>query len=67
MAMSPEGVVSLSKFLTGIGIVVAGALLLRTMGRLNNPAYTQFINVLADAKVRVRINRKKIISGLRFI
>merc|ERR1712013_692417 len=50
VAMSPEGVISLSKFLAGLGIVVAGALLLRTLGRLNNPAYTQFINVLADAK-----------------
>ena len=54
--MSPEGVISLSKFLAGLGIVVAGALLLRTMGRLNNPAYTQFINVLADAKERVQMN-----------
>lgn len=50
VSMSTEGVISMSKFLTGLGIVVAGALLLRALGRLNNPVYTQFTSVLAAAQ-----------------
>merc|ERR1719481_2034508 len=50
VSMSAEGVISMSKFLTGLGIVVAGALLLRALGRLNNPVYTQFTSVLAAAQ-----------------
>jgi len=47
--MTGDGAMFFTKLITGLGIVVAGALLLRTLGRLSNPAYTQFSSVLADA------------------
>ena len=42
----------MAKFLLGVGLAVAGALLLRTAGRLSTPAYTQFAAVLAAAQGR---------------
>ena len=42
----------MGKFLLGVGLAVAGALLLRTAGRLSSPAYTQFASVLAAAQGR---------------
>ena len=46
---TPDGLVWMFKFLTGVGIVVAGAVLVRTVGRINNSHYVQFISVLARA------------------
>ncbi|XP_076436481.1 phosphatidylserine lipase ABHD16A-like [Babylonia areolata] len=43
---SHEGMVSLSKFLFSVGVVYAGAFCLRGLGRLTNPDYTLFINIL---------------------
>jgi hypothetical protein len=40
------------KLAAGLGLVVAAALLLRTLGRLSSPAYTQFAGVLAAAQGR---------------
>ena len=39
--MTEEGGVYMSKLLIGLSVVVAGAMLLRAVGRLSNPAYTQ--------------------------
>ena len=47
---SQEGVQSMSKFLMGVGVVVAGAIVIRTLGRLSNPVYTNFMSVLATAQ-----------------
>ena len=57
---SQEGVVSMSKFLVGIGVVVAGAMVIRTLGRLSNPVYNNFMSVLATAQRNFTpINKKK--------
>ena len=40
----------MSKFLMGVGVVVAGAIVIRTLGRLSNPVYTNFMSVLATAQ-----------------
>jgi len=66
VSMTGEGVISLSKFLTGLGIVVAGAILLRTLGRLSNPAYTQFIKELANAKKDLTSSGKAVMSRYDF-
>ena len=50
----------------GLGIVVAGALLLRTLGRLSNPAYTQFSSVLADAAGDYNAASKALLSRYDF-
>ena len=39
--MTEEGGFYMSKLLIGLSVVVAGAMLLRAVGRLSNPAYTQ--------------------------
>jgi len=66
ISLTLEGAVFVSKFLTGLGIVVAGALVLRTLGRLSNPAYTQFVTVLANAKRDYSAENKKLISQYDF-
>ena len=47
---SHDGVVWMSKLLVGVGVVVAGALFIRTLGRLSNPVYNKFMSVLAIAQ-----------------
>ena len=39
--MTEEGGIYMSKLLIGLSVVVAGAMLLRAVGRISNPAYTQ--------------------------
>ena len=34
----------------GVGVVVAGAIVIRTLGRLSNPVYNNFMSVLAMAQ-----------------
>lgn len=48
--LSEEGGVLVIKFLTGVGLVVASALLLRGLGRLTTPTYTTFIGKLMEAQ-----------------
>jgi len=38
---------SIPKFVTGLGLLVVGALFLRALGRITNPAYRQFISILS--------------------
>eukprot|EP00092_Neocalanus_flemingeri_P037127 GFUD01040415.1.p1 GENE.GFUD01040415.1~~GFUD01040415.1.p1 ORF type:complete len:539 (+),score=179.12 GFUD01040415.1:238-1854(+) len=66
ITLSLDGGLVVSKFLAGLGLVVVGALLLRTMGRVTNPAYTQFITVLADARRNYTAASKKLISQYDF-
>ena len=35
--------------MVGVGFVVAGAVIMRTLGRVSNPVYTRFTSVLAAA------------------
>ena len=46
---SADGLVWMVKFLTGVGIVVAGAVIVRTLGRISNSHYVQFSSVKARA------------------
>ena len=39
--MTEEGGFYMGKLLIGLSVVVAGAMLLRAVGRISNPAYTQ--------------------------
>ena len=48
--MTEEGGMLVTKFLAGVGLVVAAALLLRTLGRLSTPAYLEFSRALAAAR-----------------
>jgi len=64
--MTGDGAMFFTKFITGLGIVVAGALLLRTLGRLSNPAYTQFSSVLADAARDYTAASKALLSRYDF-
>jgi len=66
VTLTGDGALSISKFLTGLGIVVAGALLLRTLGRVSNPAYTQFISVLSSATKDYSAASKRLISQYDF-
>ena len=56
----------MSKFLVGVGFVVAGAIIIRTLGRLSNPVYTQFTSVLATAQRNYSSANKNQISQYDF-
>jgi len=61
-----EGVVFMSKFLTGVGIVVVGALYLRALGRFTNPIYTKFMQILLSAQSDMSVVNKKALSKFDF-
>jgi len=48
--LTEEGFILIGKFLIGVSMVVAGALFLRTVGRLTTPAYTHFLSLLTSAQ-----------------
>jgi len=61
-----EGVVFLSKFLAGVGIVAVGALYLRGLGRITNSQYTQFLKVLTASQGEMSAVNKKLLSKFDF-
>ena len=63
---SHDGIVWMSKFLAGVGVVVAGAIIMRTLGRLSNPVYTHFTSVLATTQRNYSTANKKLISEYDF-
>jgi len=63
---SHDGIVWMSKFLAGVGVVVAGAIIMRTFGRLSNPVYTHFTSVLATTQRNYSTANKKLISEYDF-
>jgi len=63
---SLEGIIFLSKFLAGVGIVAVGALYLRALGRYTNPVYTQFIQVLTTAQEDMTSLNKRVLSKFDF-
>ena len=63
---SHEGIFWVGKFLTGLGVVVFSALLVRAAGRSLNPAYTQFISTLAAARQRYTSTTKAAMARYDF-
>ena len=63
---SPDGLVWMIKFLAGVGVVVAGAVLVRTLGRLTNPHYVRFSSVLATASRNYTDLNKQVLSQYDF-
>jgi len=63
---SHDGIVWMSKFLAGVGFVVAGAIIIRTLGRLSNPVYTHFTSILATTQRNYTTANKKLISEYDF-
>ena len=63
---SHDGIVWMTKFLAGVGFVVAGAFIIRTLGRMSNPVYTNFTSVLANTQRNYNADTKKLISQYDF-
>lgn len=61
-----EGVILMSKFLTGVGIVVVGAMYLRALGRFTNPIYTKFLQILLEAQADMSAVNKRALSKFDF-
>jgi len=66
VSLSQDGALFIIKFLAGISMVMVGALFLRTLGRVSNPAYTQFITVLNNATKNYTMESKKVLSQYDF-
>lgn len=63
---SNDGMVLISKFLVGVGVVVAGAFIIRAYGRMSNPTYANFISLLTSAQQQFNMTNKKLISTFDF-
>lgn len=61
-----EGVILMTKFLTGVGIVVVGAMYLRALGKFTNPIYSKFLQVLLAAQADMSAVNKKELSKFDF-
>ena len=64
---SPDGLVWMMKLLAGVGVVVAGAVLVRTIGRLTNSQYVRFSSVLAAASRNYTDLNKQVLAQYDFI
>jgi hypothetical protein len=53
-----DGIVTIAKFLTGIGLLLAASYCIRGIGRANNHAYISFLNSLTAAKKELNKNTK---------
>lgn len=53
-----DGIVTIAKFLTGIGLILAASYCLRGIGRANNHAYISFLNSLTAAKKELNKDTK---------
>nr|CAD7256650.1 unnamed protein product [Timema shepardi] len=54
-----DGVTTIAKFLTGIGLVIAVSYYLRGVGRASNPVYTTFFNTFLAAKKNLTRDNKR--------
>ena len=63
---SSEGYTLISKLLVGVGVVVAGAYIIRTYARLSNPVYRNFISVLNSAQASYTSSTKRELSEYDF-
>jgi hypothetical protein len=53
-----DGIVTIAKFLTGIGLILAASYCLRGIGRANNHTYISFLNSLTAAKKELNKDTK---------
>ncbi|PSN35205.1 Protein ABHD16A [Blattella germanica] len=61
-----DGIVTIAKFLTGIGLILAASYCLRSIGRANNHTYISFLNSLNAAKKDLNKDTKKALSRYDF-
>jgi hypothetical protein len=53
-----DGIVTIAKFLTGIGLILAASYCLRGIGRANNHTYISFLNSLTATKKELNKDTK---------
>jgi hypothetical protein len=53
-----DGIMTIAKFLTGIGLIIAASYCLRGIGRASNHTYVSFLNSLTAAKKELNKDTK---------
>jgi hypothetical protein len=53
-----DGIMTIAKFLTGIGLILAASYCLRGIGRASNHTYVSFLNSLTAAKKELNKDTK---------
>jgi len=61
-----DGAIWVAKFMTGLGVVAVGALVIRTLGRMSNPTYTKFLSVLSEATSSYTEANKRLLEEYDF-
>jgi hypothetical protein len=61
-----DGIMTIAKFLTGIGLILAASYCLRGIGRASNHTYVSFLNSLTAAKKELNTDTKKALSRYDF-
>ncbi|XP_069674385.1 phosphatidylserine lipase ABHD16A [Periplaneta americana] len=61
-----DGIITIAKFLTGIGLILAASYCLRGIGRANNHTYISFLNSLNSAKKELNKDTKKALAKYDF-
>lgn len=61
-----EGLVTLTKFVTSIGVILVVSLCIRGIGRSQNPVYQRFIKTLAQAQTNLTPSVKQHLAAYDF-
>ncbi|XP_063244909.1 phosphatidylserine lipase ABHD16A [Bacillus rossius redtenbacheri] len=61
-----DGAITIAKFLTGVGLVLAASVYMRGVGRALNPTYTTFLAVLSAARKQLNKDTKKALMSYDF-
>lgn len=61
-----DGLVTLTKFVTSIGVILVVSFCIRSIGRANNPMYQQFIKSLRNAQINLNPSTKQQLANYDF-
>lgn len=61
-----DGLVTLTKFFTSIGVILVVSFCMRGMGRARNPTYQRFLRTLNQAQTNLTPNVKRQLSQYDF-
>lgn len=62
----PDGLVTITKFLTGVGVILVISFCFRAAGRASNPTYKNFLGTLQAAQRNMTPNVKNLLNKYEF-
>lgn len=62
----PDGLITITKFLTGVGVILVISFCIRALGRSSNPTYKNFLGTLQAAHKNMTPNVKRQLNKYDF-